>query len=301
VSELSIVIPTLGRSESLTDVLTGLAAQQPAVTDVEVLVAVDADGEAPELPDQAGALPVRVLRAGCPGASGARNAGWRAASAPLILFLDDDIVPGRRLLAEHLAWHRSRPDVEVGVLGDVRWASSVKVTPFMRWLEMGIQFDYFRIEGVELDWTRFYSCNASVKRALLERVGGFDEQRFPYGYEDLELARRLSEHGFRLLYNRAAAAEHLKTETLDGWRRNLRRIAVSERRFTTLYPEERPYFYEHFRSAAIAPRAQGRSARLVRVVPPRTPVLGRVVWDSYDMLCRQQLADEFLAEWEAAG
>jgi GT2 family glycosyltransferase len=301
VPELSIVIPTLGRSASLGEVLSGLARQQPAGPDVEVLVVVDAAGDAPELADAAGALPVRMLRAACPGASGARNAGWRAATAPVILFLDDDIVPGRRLVAEHAAWHRSNPAVEVGVLGDVRWASSVKVTPFMRWLEMGIQFDYFRIEGVELDWTRFYSCNASLKRALLERVGGFDEQRFPYGYEDLELARRLSAYGFRLLYNRAAAAEHLKTETLEGWRRNLRRIAVSERRFTTLYPEERPYFYDHFRSAAIAPRAQGRTARLVRVVPPRTPVLGKVVWDSYDMVCRQQLADEFLAEWEAAG
>jgi GT2 family glycosyltransferase len=301
VPELSIVIPTLGRSASLVDVLTGLARQQPADLDVEVLVAVDAEGEPPELPGTLGALPVRVLHAGCPGASGARNTGWRAARAPLILFLDDDIVPGPRLLTEHLAWHRSEPGIEIGVLGDVRWASSVEVTPFMRWLEMGIQFDYFRIEGVELDWTRFYSCNASLKRALLERFGGFDEQRFPYGYEDLELARRLSEHGFRLLYNRDAAAEHLKTETLDGWRRNLRRIAVSERRFTTLYPEERAYFYEHFRSAATAPRAQGRSARLVRIVPPSMPVLGRVVWDSYDMVCRQQLADEFLAEWEAAG
>jgi GT2 family glycosyltransferase len=171
----------------------------------------------------------------------------------------------------------------------------------MRWLEMGIQFDYWRIEGVEIDWTRFYSCNASVKRTLLERVGGFDEERFPYGYEDLELARRLSDYGFRLLYNRAAAAEHLKTETLDGWRRNLRRIAVSERRFTTLYPGERAYFHEQFQDAARAPRAHGRSARLVRVVPPKLPLLGRLVWHSYDMVCRQRLADEFLAEWEAAG
>ena len=93
----------------------------------------------------------------------------------------------------------------------------------------------------------------------------------------------------------------MKTETLDGWRRNLRRIAISERRFTTLYPGERAYFHDKFRIAAGAPRARGRSARLVRIVPPRLPVLGRLVWGSYDMVCTQQLADEFLAEWEAAG
>jgi hypothetical protein len=204
-------------------------------------------------------------------------------------------------VAEHLAWHRAHPGPGVGVLGDVRWASSVKVTPFMRWLEMGIQFDYWRIDGVEIDWTRFYSCNVSVKRSMLERVGGFDEERFPFGYEDLELARRLSEHGFQLLYNRAAAAEHLKTETLDGWRRNLRRIAISERRFTTLYPGERAYFHEQFHDAAKRPHARGRPSRLAPVVPPKLPLLGPFVWKNYDLVCRQRLAGEFLAEWEAAG
>jgi GT2 family glycosyltransferase len=166
---------------------------------------------------------------------------------------------------------------------------------------MGIQFDYWRIEGVEIDWTRFYSCNSSLKRSLLERVGGFDEERFPYGYEDLELARRLSERGFRLLYNRAAAAEHLKTETLDDWRRNLRRIAVSERRFTTIYPGERAYFHEQFRTAAERPAARGRPSRLARFVPPKLPLLGPFVWKNYDLVCRQRLAPEFLSEWEAAG
>ncbi len=295
---LSVVIPTLGRGETLRKVLGALSRQEPAGQDFEVLVVLDAGAEALELDGSAGA---RLLRAGRPGASGARNAGWRTASAPIILFLDDDIVPSRRLIAEHLEWHGAHPEPEVGVLGDVRWASSVKVTPFMRWLEMGIQFDYRRIDGVEIDWTQFYSCNASVKRSLLERVGGFDEERFPYGYEDLELARRLSEHGFRVLYNRAAAAEHLKTETLEGWRRNLRRIAVSERRFTTLYPDERAYFYEEFRTAAEWPHARGRPSRLARFVPPGLPLLGPFVWKNYDLVCRQRLAPQFLAEWEAAG
>ena len=295
---LSVVIPTLGRAETLREVLAGLSRQEPARPDIEVLVVHDAGARTLELEASSGA---RLLRATCPGASGARNAGFRAASAPIILFLDDDIVPGRRLVAEHLDWHRANPEPEVGVLGDVRWASSVKVTPFMRWLEMGIQFDYRRIDGVEIDWTRFYSCNASVKRSLLERVGGFDEERFPYGYEDLELARRLAQHDFRLLYNRAAAAEHLKTETLEGWRRNLRRIAASERRFTTLYPGQYAYFYEQFRTAAEWPHARGRPSRLARFVPPRLPLLGPFVWKNYDLVCRQRLAPEFLAEWEAAG
>jgi GT2 family glycosyltransferase len=299
--EISIVIPTLGRASSLPEVLGGLTRQEPPHPDVEVLVVVDANGEQPLLEDSPEALSPKVLRATCPGASGARNAGWQAAAAPLILFLDDDIVPGPRLLAEHLAWHHAHPAPEVGVLGSVRWSPRVRVTPFMRWLETGIQFDYGTIEATEVEWERFYSCNASVKRAMLERVGGFDEIRFPFGYEDLELALRMSRHGFRLRYNDAAAGEHLKTETLESWRQKLARIAAAERRFTELYPGETPYFYERFRVAAEAPAARGRSGRLTRFVPRGVPWLGRFVWRSYDLVCCQSLAPDFMAQWRAAG
>jgi GT2 family glycosyltransferase len=303
VPEISIVIPTLGLSQSLDAVLVGLEQQEPQLDDAEVLVVTDAHGTSPSsLATSNSARPFELnrLQATCPGASGTRNVGWNASKAPLTLFLDDDIVPSKHLVAEHRAWHQRHPEPGVGVLGKVRWSPQVKVTPFMRWLEMGIAFDYGGIDSIEARWQRFYSCNVSVKRAMLERVGGFDEQRFPFGYEDLELARRMSDHGFRLLYNSAAVGEHLKTETLDGWRGNLRRIAQAERRFAHLYPGERAYFYERFRAAAAAPVARGRSARLARFVRPGVPWLGPIVWSSYDLVCRQQLAPEFLAEWDAA-
>ena len=80
------------------------------------------------------------------------------------------------------------------MLGHVRWAREVRVTPFMHWLEHGVQFDYPAIDGIEAGWGRFYGANVSAKRELVERVGGFDEVRLPYGYEDLDFgyrARRL--------------------------------------------------------------------------------------------------------------
>jgi GT2 family glycosyltransferase len=302
VPNLSIVIPTHGRSESLPEVISALGRQDPPLIDAEVVVAIDARGSDPGGLDAAGpGLPVAVIHASGAGASGARNAGWRATKSPLTLFLDDDIVPSRRLVAEHLAWHERHANFEVGILGRVRWSPRVKVTPFMRWLETGVQFDYDRITGTDVGWQLFYSCNVSVKRAMLERVGGFDEERFPFGYEDLDVARRMSEHGFRLLYNRSAVGEHLKTETLESWRQKLDRIAVAERRFVQLYPDERPYFYERFGAAARLPQAQGRSARLARFVGPGVPWLGRFVWQSFDLVCAQQLAPDFLSSWEAAG
>jgi GT2 family glycosyltransferase len=297
--DATIVIPTLGESETLGQVIAALEHQRPPLDGVEVVVVIDANGTDP--PRLASSLPLTVLRAERPGASAARNLGWLRARAPLILFLDDDIVPAERLVAEHLEWHRRNTSEEVGVLGRVRWSDRVKVTRFMRWLETGIQFDYRTLDSTEAGWQRFYSANASVKRSMLRRVDGFDEQRFPFGYEDLELALRMSAHGFTLLYNHAAVGEHLKTETLESWRRKLPRIAEAERRFVERYPDAYPYFHERFRVATELPTARGRSGRLAGVVPRRLPVLGRAVWRSYDLFCCQQLAPDFFAAWEAAG
>lgn len=298
--ELAIVIPTLGRTAALQEVIDGLRRQQPPLEHVEVFVVLDADAAATELGPAEDWFPLRVLTAQRPGASANRNTGWQAATAPLILFLDDDIIPTSELVAEHRGWHQRHPEAEVGVLGAVRWSPAVKVTPFMRWLETGIQFDHRQIDGIDAGWGRFYTCNVSVKRSMLERVDGFDERVFPFGYEDLDISKRMTEHGFRLLYNERAVGEHLKSETLEGWRRNLRRTAIAERRFVARYPEERPYFYERFQAAAEAPVAHGRTARLARFVGPGVPWLGRVVWRSYDLVCSQRLASEYLAEWDAA-
>ena len=45
------------------------------------------------------------------------------------------------------------------VLGHVRWAREVRVTPFMHWLDHGVQFDYPAIDGTEAGWGRFYGAN----------------------------------------------------------------------------------------------------------------------------------------------
>jgi GT2 family glycosyltransferase len=170
----------------------------------------------------------------------------------------------------------------------------------MRWLEHGIQFDYPNIVGTEAGWGRFYTANASVKRAMVERAGGFEEEALPFGYEDLDLALRMQAHGFRLLYNRAAVAEHLHPMDLAFWRRRVARIAVAERAFVALHPDFEPYFFRLFSEAAAAPPARRGVARLAGVVPRSVPVVGPRVWGSADLAYRQALAGPFLEAWGAA-
>lgn len=280
-----------------------LERQSTPASSFEVVVVADArDRDLGALHHAVGKRPfeTRVLSAEMPGASAARNIGWRAARGPLVLFMGDDIMADPGFLAAHLDWHERHPEVTVGVLGDLRWADELDVTPFMRWLEDGVQFDYRRIEGDEAGWGRLYTANVSLKRALLESVDGFDEERMPFLYEDLDLGRRLHEIGFRLLYNRAASAEHLHPVTPESWRRRAADIATAEHTFVRLNPDVPAYFHDFFDSAHRAPRAKGRGVALARFIPPGVPWLGPKVWKSVDAFYRQQLAEPFLAAWHEA-
>ena len=253
--ELSIVIPTLGNHAGLARALDALETQGP-LERFEVLVVADAAEPEPErVTALAAARPyaVRSLRGRIPGASANRNEGWRRADAPVVLFMDDDTLAMPGLVDGHLAWHHRHPQAETGVLGHVRWARELNVTTFMHWLDHGVQFGYPAIKGVDAGWSHFYTANASVKRELLEDLGGFDEERLPYLYEDLDLAYRARGRGFRLLYNREAEVEHLREMDLDYWRRKMPRLAAAERTFVELHPDFPPYFYEMFTAACPAP------------------------------------------------
>ena len=303
--QLSVVLSTLGNYDVLRRVLDGYSGQDAPAQSFELLVVADLADLHPDAVEAAigeRAYPVRRLTGHVAGLSANRNTGWRAARTPLVLFTDNDTIPVPGLISEHLAWHRSHPGEELGVLGHVRWAPELRVTPFMRWLDRGIQFDFAGIDGTEAGWGRFYGANASVKKSLLEKVGGFDEEGLPYGYEDLDWSYRASGLGFRPVYARRAVVDHLRHDmTLEFWKKRVRRIAVAERQFTRLHPEIRPWFFELFGQAVRQPPVRGRGVRLAPVVPPWVPWLGPRVWSATDLAYRQALAPHFLEAWEEAG
>jgi GT2 family glycosyltransferase len=300
---ISVVIPTRRRRDPLARTLAALERQTLDPTAYEVVVVADpADAaEAVEAVVAPGRrrMPTRLIAGVADNASASRNAGWHAARAPLVLFLGDDILAVPELLARHLARHDAAGDDRCGVLGLVRWATELRATAFMRWLDRGVQFDFHSIRGDEAPWYHLYTANVSLSRAALERVGGFDAERYPFLYEDLDLGLRLHRAGgFRLLYEPAAAGEHLHRPTLEEWRARMAAVAVAERRWTEEHPEMRAYFRDRLAEAAALPRASGRGRLLARWVDPNTPLVGARTWASVDIYYRQQLAPAFLAAWD---
>ena len=194
---LSVVVPTRDRPEHLARCV---AALRVALRPDDELVVVDSASSVP-VPD--------ALRVPAPGASRARNAGWRAARHERVAFVDDDVevAPGWAdamvtALDEHV-WVAGAVGVPTGQEGRER---PVAVTTLTCPTALTLQ-----TRG-----TLGASANLGVRRSALEEVGGFDERLGPGTWtraaEDLDLLDRLLDRGHEGWFAPAAAATH------DQWR-----------------------------------------------------------------------------------
>jgi hypothetical protein len=169
-----VVVPTIGRP-SLSTLLDALVTQWP---DGGGRILVVDDRPAGGGVVTCAGPPVAVLPSGGRGPAAARNVGWRAATAPWVVFLDDDVVPAAgwaRQLLDDLA--TAGPGV-AAIQGGIRVPRSARPTDRER--------DVGRLEAA-----RFVTADVAVRRPTLERVAGFDE-RFRRAYrEDTDLELRL--------------------------------------------------------------------------------------------------------------
>jgi glycosyltransferase involved in cell wall biosynthesis len=295
-ADLSIVIPTRGRWETLRRTLAALHDQSEQGFEIIVV----ADGADQEIPDLPGA---RVLQQQHSGPGAARNRGVEASGRPLILFLGDDMIPTRDLVAGHLTRHGAHPSPEVAVLGRVEWHPSVPRDRLHRWLEWSCAlFDYRQLDVQPEDdagWPRFYSCNVSVKRELFVATGGFDPD-FVFDYEDLDLGWRLGQQGMRLLYEPDAVTQHLHVYDWAAVVRRYESRAGAERLMAAKHDWFTPWFHGQMDAATREPPSSRLWTLGVDWIPERAGRLRRAAEARADRHYRQRLAPIFLTEWERA-
>lgn len=220
---LSVVIPTFNRKDSLRKTLDGLARQTYPAAQFEAVVVSDGstDGTDALLAQYARTSPY-VLQVICQpngGPARARNNGIQNARGEVVVFLDDDVEPSPKLLEVHAAHHQRQSDAVV--------IAPMLPDPALGWREPAwIAWEHAMLEKQYAAWrsgvwagcgpNNFYSGNASVRRAHLVAVGGFDEQ-FPR-QEDVELAVRLEKRcGVRFVYEPDAPGTHRPQRRFASW------------------------------------------------------------------------------------
>jgi glycosyltransferase involved in cell wall biosynthesis len=206
--EISVVIPTYNRLETLRHVIPSLLRQDLRAERYEVVVADSNsnDGTAEYLAEvTAQDARLRHLPGPYTGRAMARNAGIAAARGEIVLFTDADIIASSDLLAQHLRRHRERE--QIAVVGMELQVSSL--ADYERLASRpGERRPLHPMGRKRLSWLYFLTGNASVRRRDLDRVGRFDESFTGYGHEDLELGYRLQAAGVTLVYEPQAVDYH---------------------------------------------------------------------------------------------
>lgn len=211
-----MVVPTRDRADLLQVCLTSIERELSAGDE---LIVVDSASRSPATRLVARRHRARLIRAARPGASRARNVGWRSARHPVIVFVDDDVrvTPGwldalvRPLETDEVAFVTGR----------------VEVPPRQRGVERPVAVKTDR-QPARLDEASLgilgASCNLGVRRGPLEAVGGFDERLGPGTWfaaaEDVDLFDRLFAAGYHGHYTPGALVYH------EQWRGRRQLVAL---------------------------------------------------------------------------
>ena len=214
---VSVVIPAKNPGPKLAATLASIAQSRFPMNFLEVVVADDgsSDGAVDRLRSEDYPFPLTLIKGRALGQSAATNAAIRATRGLIVLSSAQDILFAPDLIQLHAARHAATSEEELVVLGNLPYPDGLPVTPFMCYLvNGGYQFAYFLIKDPENVPPSFlYAPNFSATRALLVRVGLFDDQ-FPYGSQDTDLGIRLQQAGARIVFEASAIGYHDHPVTL---------------------------------------------------------------------------------------
>jgi GT2 family glycosyltransferase len=212
----SVIVATFNRRELLFCVLDALDRQSVNKEEFEVIVVDDGstDGTAGAVQSGSWAADIYVFQQSNMGPAAARNIGIEAACGDIVIFLDDDLIPEKNFVEEHIRSHRR--GAKRAVLGPALSLSRYS-QPWIVWQQATYEKTYsaFRCNEIQPTFRHFWSGNCSIPRDVLKGVGGFDSS-FRYG-EDIELGYRLMKQGVQFEFNVLAGGYHHSSRPLSGW------------------------------------------------------------------------------------
>lgn len=265
---LSVIIPTYKRADILQRCLHHLSTQTIA-KDLEIIVVSDGHDEETErrIRDlEFGIWNFRFFEIQKSQQGMARNFGVKHATAPIVLFIGDDIFLEPHACAMHAEWRMQNGEDTIrsenrscansriphstfhipsscAVLGFTTWDPSLGITPVMRWLESsGWQFGYPLLKEYtnacippDIQHRFTYTSHISLPTSIAKRFP-FREDVTLYGWEDIEWGMRLRDAGIPLFYTPDARALHHHHITMESSLARMEVLGASAVTMETLCP-----------------------------------------------------------------
>jgi glycosyltransferase involved in cell wall biosynthesis len=209
---LSIVVIGRNEGQRLTRCLESVAALRGIFGKTQIIYVDSASTDESPAIARAFDAEVIVLKAENSTAARGRNAGWRSARAPLVLFLDGDTILNEdfpRLALEAIAYDSTIAAV---------WGHRRELHPEHSLYNRVLDLDWIYAPG----YTEYCGGDVLIRRCALEQVDGFDPTLI--AGEEPELCRRLRHRGYRVLHIDSPMTRHDLNITCFSqyWRRALR-------------------------------------------------------------------------------
>jgi glycosyltransferase involved in cell wall biosynthesis len=209
--KLSIIMPASNGGERLRDSINSLCLQKEVdYRDVEIIVIYSGA-------DKGTASQLSSIEAPCSfqsyiqkgrGLSAALNYGLGKAYGEYVLFVSQESVAQDNLINEHLNTHLKHEGKDTAVLGHISLSGMDGSSPLMQYLSKNprlpfaspMVYNFNDITRPE-DAGHFYLPNISLKRAIFNEVGAFDDE-MPDEWAGIEFGSRFSLNGYKVSYNR---------------------------------------------------------------------------------------------------
>jgi len=245
VPKVSVVIPTFNRSRVLSETIDRIE-RQTVPRDLYEVIVIDngsTDDTHNLLTEKARKYSnLKSLFQTKSGAAPTRNAGLRQASGDIVLFIDNDILAELDLVERHLEYHGRHANASI--IGSVIAPWDDKTDPFLRYLHHRGIYTPYTITSGPIDFSYYHTGNVSTLRSTLLDVGGFNEEFFIYGMEDIELGYRLQKAGSRMVHGERAHAVHQYFPTYREFIERCEQAGYSLGKLIELHPELKERFVE---------------------------------------------------------
>lgn len=212
--KVSIIVPVKNGASKIKDLLDSLMQVDYDRNKLEIIVVdgCSTDGTR-EIVAQ---YPVKLLTEEKTGVNTARNTGIKNSTGEIIAFTDHDCVVPKNWVKKIV---ENLEDSKIACVGGqilryyddflARYADE-SIIPVMRIFKKKVIMD-----KISSPVNYPVGCNFAVKREAVEKTGFFDE-RFQYGFDELEFAERVCENGYKILLTPEILVRHKHRSTLTG-------------------------------------------------------------------------------------